>query len=322
MVRRGRRGRERYGVAVRPNVLFFDDRGGFGPVFNATHAVGGAEIHLVQLAEFLARQGCTVDVNTHSDEGPGNGVCYWDSREFNHRGRVDTLIVVGCASLPSTCTWRQAFAFQVVDPRPHPERFTHLRGNATMVCVSEWQAGLFRALGHEAVVIPVPIPDEWYGISRSPVPGRHVCVSSWNKGARETIEAWRPEWGELAVGSPYSQPDDAEEICARKGVTWLGTLRGHRWPEALATGESLARVCTIGETFGVADVAAAAMGLRTHTLCTGDVGSLREVGASPYTDPSSWRESLRHGIGAVRTRDAEEFRASRVLPQWLRLIGG
>ena len=304
-------------------ILFFDDRGGFGPTFNATHAVGGAEMHLVQVAEFLAGAGHDVFAHVHLDdrELDEGGVLYLDSRRETTDGReVDTLIIVGCASLPRV-TAKRVLAFQVVDPRPHPERFEHLKGRATMVCVSEWQAGLFHALGHEAIVIPVPIPDEWYDCHVPPVPGRHVCVASWNKGAEATVRMWNPAWGELAVGSPYSHPENAEFICKDRGVTWLGTLRPReRWIAAMRSGAAMARVCTIGETFGVTDVAARAMGVPAYTLCTGDVGSLREVGACVFTDAEEWRRAIREKWQIPSPVDVETFRASRVLPKWLEVI--
>lgn len=306
------------------SVLFYDDRGGFSPTWNRERDVGGAEIHLVQIAEWLAAHGHCVNVMTHASERKEvNGVMYVDSRGWDPRFDQGTIVIVGCASIPTTCKYRQAFAFQVVDPRPHPHMWDHLRGRATMVCVSEWQAELFREIGHEAVVIPVPIPDEWYmaAQNRYIVPGRSVCLSSWNKGAQATLDAWDPAWGELAIGSAYSQPIDAEDRCMAKGAVWLGKTKRATWIAALATAERVVRVCTIGETFGVVDVAARAMGMPCYTLCTGDVGSLREVGARPFTDPAEWREAIRQKV-PYPGGDAERFRASKVLPMWEGLING
>lgn len=296
-------------------VLFYDDRGGFGPTFNATHAVGGAEIHLVQIAGYLAACGHDVTAATLAGASEENRVAYRPTTDLP--STVDVAIVVGCASLPRVHAGK-TLAFQVVDPRPHPQMFDHLRGHATLVCVSEWHASLFRDLGHEAVVVPVPIPDEWY----TPDPSvRRVaqfgCFSSWNKGAEQTIAAWDDAWGSLAVGSPYSHPG---LVAHRPGVTWLGTLRPReRWITAMRSVCAIARICTIGETFGVVDVAARAMGMHCYTLCTGDVGSLREVGARPFTDAAEWRDAIRqrapHPGG-----DAERFRASRVLSSWLGLV--
>lgn len=313
------------------DVLFYDDRGGFGPSFNEAHAVGGAEIHLVQIAEYLAAKSLDVRACTHQDERDGGisafeegGVHYSSSRHWSPRGKFATLIVVGCASLPdeSLCQWDRAYAFQVVDPRPHPSMWDHLRGKATMVCVSEWQAELFRRIGHQAIVIPVPFPDEWYGMQRDAVPDRFVCVSSWNKGALDTINVWDPKWGELAVGSAYSHPDNAAEICASRGVTWLGTLKRRDWIRALASGSYVARVCTIAETFGVTDTAAAALGMPAYTLCTGEIGSLDEVGATVTTRFQLWANSIRDRAYWPRLRDVNDFRASRVLPQWVDLVTG
>lgn len=303
-------------------VLFFDDRGGFGPTFNRENAVGGAEMHLVQVAEFLAESGYQVHAAVRGPTLEEGGVYYWPETMAGHQTEVNTLIVVGCASMPTTVKAHQTFAFQVVDPRPHPGMFAHLLGKATMVCVSEWHANLFRQLGHKAVSIPVPIPDEWYAPDmRRKIHHDFGCFSSFNKGGLATMNAWHDEWGTLAVGSPYSHPEYTQENMPR-GVQWLGTLRPReRWIDAMLSVGAIARICTIGETFGVVDVAARAMGLNCYTLCTGDVGALREVGARPFTDPAEWREAIRqrspHPGG-----EAERFRASRVLPLWLDLLGG
>lgn len=301
------------------SVLFYDDRGGFSPTWNRTRDVGGAEMHLVQVAEWLAQRGHTVFASTRAGFAEEGGVRYLP--DTVSPSSADVGIVVGCASRPITAC-SKLYAFQVVDPRPHPHQWDHLRGSATMVCVSEWQAGLFREMGHESVVIPVPIPDEWYLGDRYIEPGRAVCLSSWNKGAQETLDAWDPTWGgHLAIGSAYSQPIDAEDRCMAKGAKWLGKLKRNEWIAALATADRVVRVCTIGETFGVVDVAAMAMGVPCYTLCTGDVGALREVGARPFTDPAEWREAIRQRV-AHPGGDAERFRASRVLPMWEELING
>ena len=298
------------------DVLFFDDRGGFSPSYIRGRPVGGSEMHQHQLAAWLVAQGQDVLVAHRGPASVEDGVQYEPAT--SPYGRVGNLVVIGCAS-PPRVEALQTFALQVVDPRPHPHLWDHLKGRAKMVCVSEWQAGLFRAIGHEAIVIPVPIPDEWYGLARARLRDS-VCVSSWNKGAQATLDAWHPSMGHLSVGSPYSQPEDAEARCHAVGAWWLGALTPReRWIDALATASAMARVCTIGETFGVADVAARAMGIPSYTLCTGDVGALREVGAAPFTDPAAWREAIRqrhpHPGG-----DAERYRLSRVLPQWLEIL--
>lgn len=308
------------------DVLFYDDRGGFGPSFNRSHAVGGAEIHLVQVAEYLAAAGCRVVANVHqNDYGSGvteGGVDYHDSRRWPWGEsptdiHVDTCIVVGCASFPVAVRASRVFAFQVVDPRPCGHMFEHLRGRATMVCVSDWQASLFRELGHRTVVIPVPIPDEWYE-RRGRRDLDFVCISSWNKGTQRTLELWDRSWGELCVGSSYSHPDDAEQRCADVGARWLGMLRGQAWADVLYRARAFARVCTIGETFGVADVAAMAQGVSTYTLCEREAAALAETGL-PFHTREAWEHCIR--ARAPLTQDVQRYRASRVLPQWMELLG-
>jgi hypothetical protein len=302
-----------------PDVVFYDDRGGFSPSFLRERQVGGSEHHQNQLAAFLASRGMEVAVYHRGPPSREDGVDYHPF-DVQIPRRAKNLIVIGCATIPPIDCER-VWGFQVIDPRPCGGLFDHYRAaNATMVCVSEWQASLFRDMGFRATSIPVPIPDEWYGMARDPVPGRFVCVSSWNKGAQATIDAWDNSWGELAVGSPYSQPADAEDICRRKGVTWLGSLiPRERWIAALASGEAVARVCTIAETFGVVDVAARAMGMPAYTYCAGDVGALEEVGSHLFS-MEGWGTAIRDRWKLTSSRDVNDFRASRVLPKWLELL--
>lgn len=302
------------------SVVFYDDRGVCSPSELRKRQHGGSEHHQIQIFEWLVARGVAVHVyhrGAHSNE---NGVWYYNCEGDRVHDVADAVVIIGCSSNPQV--WRppgKTFAFQVVDPRPHPDLFAHLKGVATMVCVSDWEAELFRNLGHAAITIPVPVPDELYG-SADPEPAYDFgCFSSWNKGALQTIQSWRSEWGVLAVGSPYSHPDHTQDQMPA-GVHWLGTLQPREtWLEAMRSVGAIARVCTIGETFGVVDVFARAMGINCYTLCTGDVGALREVGAQPFTDPAEWRMAIQqrtpHPLG-----DAERFRLSRVLPRWLELL--
>lgn len=299
-------------------VLFYDDRGGVSPSYLYGRQHGGSEHHQIQIFEYLAAHGVHVDVMHAGPHSLERGVRYLPCSEPIPDRAYDSLVVIGCASLPRGRTWTRVYSFQVVDPRPCAGLFEHLRDRGTMVCVSEWQADLFRSLGHTAIVIPVPIPDDWYGLE-GPRSFDFGCFSSWNKGGLQTINAWHPEWGTLAVGSPYSHPEYTQENMPA-GVTWLGTLQPReRWIDAMRSVGAIARICTIGETFGVVDVVARAMGISCYTLCTGDIGALREVGAQPFTDPAEWRLAIAtrapHPLG-----DADRFRLSRVLPQWLELL--
>jgi hypothetical protein len=317
------------------DVVIWDTWGGIAPSFVRTQRVGGSHMHLAQVAEFLAGSGKSVEAYHQGPSSYEGGVRYCrivPKSELSYDGHdavfgadyrnaphdCTTLILVGNSEIPRGCHWDRAYAFQVIDPRPCEHLFDHMRGTPiTMVCVSEWQAGLFRAMGFDTIVIPVPMPDEWYEPSRPDMQlADFGCFSSWNKGTKETIEAWDPSWGTLMVGSPYSHP---EGVHHREGVTWIGTLAPReRWIWAMRSVRAIARVCTIGETFGVVDVAARAMGLPVYTLVTGDMGALEEVGASPFRDRTAWATAIRERWKPpTDVRDVNDFRASRVLPQWL-----
>ncbi len=192
----------------------------------------------------------------------------------------------------------------------------------TMVCLSEWQAGLFRELGHDCVVIPSHIPDEYYDAPKTKAAEAFGCFSAWNKGTDATLEAWsaigRP--GRLYVGCPYSAPSDAAERCRAHGAFWVGTLRPRDWLTYMQTIEAHVRVCNIGETFGVTDAIAEAMGARVHVWCTGDKGALPSTLAHRVSSSlEEWRSSIYERRGPER--EIPNYRASRILPMWLELLG-
>lgn len=315
------------------DVILYDEHAGWSPSLNASKGTGGFEVYMVQIASWLAEWGHDVLALSHFT-GYEHGVRFRDSRiPWEEALDCTTLVTCRASRVPDYVRpLNGVLAVQVDDPRPCQERFAHLKGRAELVCISEWQAGLFRELGHTvAAVIPSMIHDTTYRLAKhldGKVWGRFVCLSAWNKGTEETLDAWArlpSAWRRqrhLLVGSPYSHPPDALERCAAADATWLGTLTPDQVTAWLMNAEAVFRVNVAPETFGVTDAIAEVFGCRVHMLCTNGVGGAFEALVSPYVhvDPVSFE---RHVLNA-RPYGAsnKSFRVSTVMPRWLPVLFG
>ena len=178
------------------SILIYDEHCGWSPSLNASKGTGGTEVHLVQVATWLAGRGYDVVAACHDGGGVEAGVRYIDTKESNvcEHERVyaaDYILSVRKSHHPDGVHARRGrFTLVTDDPRPDPDAYSHLLGRSIMVCVSEWQAGLYRAIGHKCVVIPAMIDDDTCSIPHNYVPGRFACLSAWNKGTDETLRAW------------------------------------------------------------------------------------------------------------------------------------
>jgi hypothetical protein len=311
------------------SILIYDEHCGWSPSLNASKGTGGTEVHLVQVATWLAGRGLKVHAACHdAHDTVEGGVNYgFDPRDLQPASHFDFLLTVRKSGFPeyleTHITPERIFTLVTDDPRPEPDAYSHLLGRSTLVCVSEWQAGLYRALGHKCIVIPAMIDDATYSIPHNHVPGRFACLSAWNKGTDETLKMWR--WlspllpgKTLVVGCPYSAPPDAKQRCEDSGAVYVGDeLRPSDIVWNLSLSEAHVRVCTIGETFGATDAIAAALGRRVHVWCTGDVGALADtVPGGVFTSRPNWESAIGNHEPCV----ARDFRVSTIMPQWEALL--
>jgi len=325
------------------DLVVYDQHFAWSPSYNETHPVGGWECHVVQIAEWLAGRGLRVvasraadveGLHVWSEGGPAahaGGVVWIDSRSLEGRSLLQcrALITGRHSPIPDWIHADRIVTSAVDDPRHSKERYEHLLGRSTIVCLSEWQAMLYRSMGHDTAVIPSAIDDAVYDLRGEHHPGRFVCVAAWNKGTMRTLAQWAllkskyPGWkAELRVGSPYSHPGDAKERCEQAGAHWIGQLSPKRVIGELATAEAVFRVNDHHpETFGVTDALAEAVGTRVHCLRTGEIGAAREVLVSPYltADPAEFERGVL--FPALPYPPPNDWRASRVLPMWKRLLG-
>jgi hypothetical protein len=317
------------------DLVIFNDRTAFSPsvLHGGAVQVGGFEVACEQIASGIAS---SLGVSTGGGEvvvygpiesyerGVDYRLVYWGGKKPLE---CQALLTARACPIPSWIRAGRTFTTCVDDPRGEPESFAHLKGRTTLVCLSEWQANLYRELGHEKViVIPSMISDDVYSYRAcEKTAGRFVCVNAWNKGTDETLRAWakirkRLPGCELHVGSPYSHPPDAAERCVFAGAKWIGTLSPTAVVSALSTAEAVFRVCTRPETFGVADAIAEVVGARVHCLCTNGKGGAVDVLASPYlTEGDAFEQNV---IMAHEKWPTElptpraDYRASTIIKRW------
>ena len=318
------------------DVVMFDDTNAWSPSLNARgrsgKGVGGFEVFQVQIATWLASKGYKVVAYRPSlIEGEEMGVDYRDSREVPAAFRTEcrALITARHAQIPEWVKAQRTVTSAVDDPRFCDEKYDHLIGRSTICCLSEWQAGLYRTMGHECTVIPSMLDDYIYEMKRHPLASGWVCVNAWNKGTEETLKLWvelkssHPDIGELSVGTPYGAPDDALDQCRRAGARWLGQLTPVQIVRALAGAEAVFRVCKQPETFGVTDAIAEVLGLDVHMLVKGEMGASRDVLCSPWvtSNPVTFAAGVAGMVERPPRINTLDYRVSTIMPRWLTLLG-
>lgn len=310
------------------DLILYNDRTAFAPsvLHGGSVRVGGFEVACEQIASGIAGRGRSVVALSPYEGEVGRGPVVYLRHDVRQSGtECLALLTARACPIPTWIHAERTFTTCVDDPRSEPESFAHLKGRTTIIALSEWQANLYRELGHERViVIPSMIADDVYSYRAcEKVPGRFVCVNAWNKGTDETLRAWskmrkRLPGCELHVGSPYSHPPDAAERCAWAGARWIGTLTPHAVVSALSTAEAVFRVCTKPETFGVADAIAEVVGARVHALFTDGMGASADVLSSPFltTNPASFEAGVLDSRCYVPPTPRADYRVSRIINRW------
>ena len=317
------------------DLVIYNDRTAFAPsVLRSGVQVGGFEVACEQIARGIAATGRGVVVFSNGPEGEERGVFYRDIKQGTWKplnAACRAILTARACPIPSWIEAKRTFTTCVDDPRGDGASFDHLKGRTTIVALSEWQAGLYRELGHERViVIPSMLEDDYSHYARcEKAPRRFVCVNAWNKGTPQTLHMWakmrrRLRGCTLAVGSPYSHPADAADYCAFAGVQWLGTLSPVAIADTLSTAEAVFRVCVAPETFGVADAIAEVVGTRVHCLCTNGVGAARDVLNSPYihTDPVAFEHDVISALGSGPVVPKADYSVSTVIKKWEEVLFG
>jgi hypothetical protein len=319
------------------DLVIYNDRTAFAPsvIHSGSVQVGGFEVACEQIARGIAKAGREVLAFQPGHARVEAGVVYVGSdaaKEERVPLECRALLTARACPIPDWIKAERTFTTCVDDPRGSwSVTFDHLKGRSTIVALSEWQAQLYRDLGHERVIVlPSMIEDDYAQYARcEKVPRRFVCVNAWNKGTAQTIGAWahmrqRLKGCTLAVGSPYSHPPDAADWCAFNGIKWLGTLSPLGVVDALSTAEAVFRVCTAPETFGVADAIAEVVGTRVHGLFLHGMGASRDVLSSPWLtgDSRDFEAGVVSAIGSGPAVPRGDYRVSTVIKRWEEVLFG
>lgn len=324
-----------------PDVLFWCARAVPFNGFTLQHgALGGSETEVVWCAEALAARGKSVVVATMArDAACANGVLYLPANELDitWSAKVKALIVLRYVNeLPPIEHERLiGWATDIPDGvyRPIVEELKTRGG--TLVCVSEWQKEQFPVPELRRVVIPNGLPDVVYergGATPLKIPGRYVYASAAQKGLDATLKLWatlrdtyptKKAWKdkELIVCSPgYDEPKDA---AGRPGVRVVGGLSFSDLCGMIASAQGLFYVNTMPETFGIVLALAEALGTPAYMCGLNGLGGAEEVVASNTVtrDPDRFVRMVVDGVPLVHVpQDRWDFRWSRVVEQWLRVL--
>ena len=256
-------------------ILLYDTMGGSATGKTVGNQITpGTDLHVVQIAEALARKGHEVTVaNSTTGTIYGNGVAYINHEVFNSlpAPSFDAVILHRASRMPDVETG--AIAINATDIYT-PAMLTHAHilshdFNAKLVCVSRWQADQYASFAREIVVIPPMLDSSFMDVEREH--GLFVFASAAFKGLPETLTEWaqaqdaacRPI--RLVVVSP-GYGGDARALNApnaeRRVVDSPDEYR--RW---IARAEGLFYVNGgVPETFGLIAAMAERYGARAHIM--------------------------------------------------------
>ena len=317
------------------DVILYDEHQSWSPSINASardgKGIGGWEVFQVQIASWLAAAGYRVwAINPGSRPDRHEKGVYYGLGDPADTVQCRALILGRHSRIPDWIQADKTVTSAVDDPTHTRHDYDHLKGKSLIVCISEWQAVLYRDLGHDAIAIPSMISDEIYARPRPASKRGMVCVSAWNKGTDATLALYadmRRRWPalpDLYVGSPYGAPMDAARRVQHYGAKYLGgALKPGEVVSALEGAEAVFRVCIAPETFGVTDAIAEVVGTRVHALFTRGLGASREVLASSYLteDSETFEVGVLKALGKPATQPKSDYRVSTIMPRWLPVLG-
>lgn len=315
-----------------------------------TEGLGGSEQHAIFLAEAFAKAG-------FDEEEPGNraktvlvacntrktvqheGVLYAPS-ESVHAVEADTLIVWRSSPVPPI-VYRKLVVMATDTYGPAYEHFaTFFDGthDATLVCVSDWQAKGFPESWRKRVIPPI-IPNEVYDLALEAKPApkngirKYVYASAAVKGLKETLAIWKEldlPRAELVVTNPgYDAQDVPKEL--PENVRFLGVLKSY-WDvvHELHEAEALFYVNTFPETYGVTPALAEVLGCRIHIQLSGDAEKAGGAGLAESLDAESlglggggWFGGNVANAHCHRTKPhavAKDLRPAVIVAQWDKLL--
>ena len=306
-------------------------------------ASGGSEVHLVQLAEALARRGVRVTVATRQESFFGeHGVFYCPHKEAP---KTDVVIGWRCSTLPPLDGVKKLIIHSTDAPGRH---YDHLnvflsRAKVPLVCVSHWHASLFPFATNKHV-IDAMIYDEAFAERPPPrVPTgaddevrTFVYASAVMKGLPHTLEVWTKVHGalggnaRLVVTTPgYDEtPPEVVQAMRKFDVEWVDPMPPKQLNAFFRQAEGLFFVSDMPETYGVVASLAEIANCRTHILRMRGPSGLDDAISNHRlltNDPNTF---VRDFLFAYAEPEREEWYAPEVkdrrpdvlVDKWLELI--
>lgn len=280
---------------------------------------GGGELHLVQLAEALARLGHTVTV-ANGVPAPREefGVLYTPNELAP--ARVDVVVVQRYS--PDPATLRERTIVHVIDPfnaAYDRHRALFAAPGTRTVAVSKWAAATFAPLGARVSVIP-PMLEPMPSAEKDSNLYIYPCAAL--KGLAATLAVWRDmkqkytyEFADakLRIVSPgYGEPDMAQ-IRSTPDCTYDGPLRPSAWRKAVAEAAALFCVNTHAETYCCTLAFAEMARTRGHMLCRAGFGGMPEAVANSRLLTASQGDFERDVVAAWEEPAREEWYAAGLL---------
>jgi hypothetical protein len=313
------------------SVLFWSPGYEWRPSLERDRPGGGSEVHLSHLVEGYVAAGHRVTILGPYGGPPEDGVTFvpvYDGALVQEQ-RCDLLVVCGPNSHPDWIKARRAVALVAHGPEVAIPGF-----RAEPICVSDYQADLWRKAGYAPTVIPCFVPDDYHDLaSVSKDPRRFINASPRNKGADVTLYEWaklreRLPGAELVWTCGYDAPPP--EALKTPGVRWLGKLPPRQLAMEIAKSAGLFHASTSAETFFVVAAIAEIARVRCHILCK-HFGAIRTTVNSPLVtmDPEQWREDMVEAFDRERVDGAapgrfyaapNDYRFSTLMPRWLELV--
>ena len=335
------------------SVLFVDTMcpGGFSLSTTRERGTGGSELAIVQIATALAKRGHTVTVLIDQPSigfqqseprviaAKEAGVMYaplsWSAFDLPE---PDAIVVSRATKVPAGYEETKSIAVLAQDVYV-PEYDSNLallsRGQAQLVCISQWQADGFPFAKRKTVITPI-IEKATPGIVKTP--GQFIYASAAQKGLPTTLWWWRhlhekhPEAmgaTELVITTPGYDDADLDDIERTPNARWLGVLPPAEARDAIAESEGLFYASTMQETFCAIAAVAEASSTRTHILCLRGRAGLGEALRNQTLVTSSALDFEQCFLGALKSPSDPQWYAAdtvdrspeAIAPLWEKALG-
>lgn len=308
-----------------------------------TQPNGGSELHTVVVAEGLRKSGLSVAVLQ-----PGAsfvrwaGVDYFSIQDVAQRSiyslECDVLVSQRFGALPANVSFRRLVVemHDLPDERASvPQHFMNEVPGCKTLVHSKFNAELYPDWPG-LTIIPAAFEDSLYEqeyVSRVTQPRDRTFVygSAALKGLAPTLQLWgelrRNKYefkkATLIVTSPGYDSPEFEQLRATPGVVFEQQQTLGEMQMRLANSDGIFMVNALPETFGCVQTMAEIAGRPCWALCINGPGALREVLANPWsihTDPKAFVDAISKPQWP-EVKPARDYRMSKLLPQWLDLLG-